>query len=77
MLWLFPTATLAFAFPLNILIVLLPPTVIFVVYVRIELEKTINWWKNVFGSPITWDSAKTTAELMELFQKQQNKKKNK
>jgi len=73
MLWLLPTATLVFAFPLNVLIVLLPPTVIFVVYVRMELERTINWWRSVFGSPTVWDSAKSTAELVELFKKQQNK----
>jgi len=75
LLLLFPVATQTFAFPLNYVVVLILPTVIFLFYVRIELERTINWWRSVFGSPTEWDSAKSVDELIQIFKKQQIKAK--
>lgn len=72
-LWLFVVTTLAIGFPLNYIIVLIPPTIIFIIFIRIQLKRTINLWRSVFGSPTVWDSAKSLDELMELFKKQQNK----
>jgi len=73
--WLFPVATLAFGFPLNVIIVLLLPTIVFVVFIRIQLERTINWWRSVFGSHRDWDSSKSISELIELFKEQQRRTK--
>jgi len=71
--WLFPAATLRFGFPLNIIILLLLPTAVFAVFVRIQLERTMNLWKSVFSSPKEWESSKSIAELIELFKKQQQR----
>jgi len=76
-LWLFPAATLAFGFPLNVIIVLLLPTIVLVIFIRIQLERTINWWRSVFGSNIEWDSSKSISELIELLKKQQRRTKGK
>jgi len=75
MVWLLPTVTLLFGFPLNLFLTLLVPASVFIAYVRIELERTINWWKSVFDSPIEWDSSKSVKELIELLKKQRNKAK--
>ena len=74
MLWLLPTATLMFGFPLNVLITLLVPVSIFAMYIRIELERTMNWWRSIFNNPLTWDSSKSLQELIELFENQEDKK---
>jgi len=73
---LFPTAMLAFAFPLNYIVLLILPSVLFVIFLRIELERTINWWRSVFDAPTEWDTSKSVDELLQLFKKQQNKTKN-
>jgi len=72
---LFPTSMLAFAFPLNYMVLLILPSVLFVIFLRIELERTINWWRSAFGAPTEWDSSKSVEELVQLFKKQQNKAK--
>jgi len=74
-LWLLVTTTIVVGFPLNIIIVLIPPTVIFAIYVRNQLERAITWWRSTFGSPIKWDSSKSISELIELFKDQQKKAK--
>lgn len=74
-LWLLVTTTIAVGFPLNIIIVLVPPTAIFAIYARNQLERTISWWKTTFGSPIKWDTSKSVSELIELFKDQQKKAK--
>jgi len=75
MLWLFPLATLAFGFPLNIIIVLVFPTAVFVIFVRIQLERTINWWRSVSSSSKEWDSSKSINEFVDLLKRQQAQRK--
>lgn len=73
--WLIPTATIMFGFPSNIVIILIVLTLPFALFARIELERSINWWKGAFGSSTQWDTSKTAQELVELFKKQQEKTK--
>jgi len=74
MYWLIPTATLVFGFPLNIAVILTVLSLFVTLFARIELERSIHWWRTVFGSPVQWDTSKTIEELVELFRKQQRKK---
>ena len=74
MFWLIPTATLVFGFPLNIAVLSIVLGLFVALFARIELERSIHWWRAVFGSPAQWDTSKTIEELVELFKKQQRKK---
>ncbi len=74
MFWLIPTMTFVFGFPLNIIITLGVLGLFLAVFVRIELERAIQWWRGAFGSPVQHDTSKTVEELVELFKKQQNRK---
>ena len=74
MYWLIPTATLMFGFPLNMVIILIVLGLFVALFARIELERSTHWWRDVFGSPVQWDTSKTLEELAELFKKQQRKK---
>jgi len=71
--WLIPTATIMFGFPLNIAIILAVMALPFALFARVELERSINWWKSAFGSSTQWDTSKTAQELVELFRKQQKR----
>lgn len=73
-LWLYPTATAKFGFPLNILAVLLLPTAVFIIFVRMQLHRTMSFWKSIHNQPKEWETSKNVAELIELFQKERNNK---
>jgi hypothetical protein len=70
-LWLFPMASLAFGFPLNVVVTLLPTAMILVVFLRVQMERKISWWRSIFGPPVEWNASKSLDELTELFKKQQ------
>ncbi|HKZ95017.1 MAG TPA: hypothetical protein VJ249_10645 [Candidatus Bathyarchaeia archaeon] len=72
--WLIPTMTLVFGFPLNIIITLTVLGLFLALFARIELERSIRWWRGAFGSPTQGDPSKALEELVELFKKQQNRK---
>jgi len=74
MYWLIPAATHVFGFPMNIAILLIVLSLFVALFARIELERSIHWWKAMFGSPVQWDTSKTLEELVELFKKQQRNK---
>jgi hypothetical protein len=71
-LWLFPMASLAFGFPLNVVVTLLLPAIILVVFLRVQMERKISWWRSIFGPPVEWNPSKSLDELTELFKKQQH-----
>jgi len=72
--WLIPTATIMLGFPLNIAMILIVLTLPFALFARIELERSIHWWRSAFGSSTQWNTSKTAEELVELFEKQQRKR---
>jgi len=73
-LWLYPTATAKFGFPLNIIVVLLLPIAVFVVFIRMQLHRTMSFWKAIHNQPKDWETSKSVTELIELFQKERNNK---
>jgi len=72
-IWLIAFLSLHVIFPFNILLGLLIPAVIFVFFLRIELERTILWWKNLQSPGKEWDISKVVEELSEVFKKKQTK----
>lgn len=61
-------------FPLSVIITLIIPIVIFLFFLRIQLERTILWWRNIHEPPKEWQTSKTMEELVELFRRQQKRK---
>jgi len=71
--WLIATLSLFVSFPFNILLGLSIPAIIFLFFLRIQLERTIHWWRNLKSPVREWDISKATKELIELLREQQKK----
>jgi len=74
-IWLFSFVTLRFGFPLNWVFGVLIPAIIFVFFLRIQLERTILWWKSIHEEPREWQTSKRVEELIELLNRRQKKQK--
>jgi hypothetical protein len=72
-IWLIAFLSLHFSFPFNLLLGLFIPAVIFVFFLRIQLERTILWWKSLQNSHNEWDISKAVEELVELTRKQRRR----
>ena len=64
------------SFPFNVLIGLLIPAFVFVAFLRIQLERTVAWWRSLQSPTKEWDISRVTAEFIEILKKQQAKKNN-
>ena len=65
-----------FPFPINLALMLIIPIVTFLVFVKITLERFINWWNAVFGkSGYEWNIDKTLQDYVNLLRKQRKEKK--
>jgi len=73
--WSIPFLSLHFSFPLNVIIAFLIPAIFFVFFLRIQLERTILWWKNIHEEPREWQTSKRVEELVELLNRQRKRKK--
>lgn len=69
--WLIALLSSFVAFPFNFLLILLIPSIIFVIFLRIIFERTAQWWRNIQAPIKEWDIAKATEELLEILKKQQ------
>lgn len=72
-LMIFSAATDILGFPLNVLIGLILPVIAFLVFLRFQLIRTINWWNSVFNSSRTWDP-KSIDEYIELVMRQRQRR---
>jgi hypothetical protein len=73
--WFLAFLSLYVAFPLNAMVWLAIPTALFVIFLRIQLERTIVWWKGLKSPMKEWDVSKTVEEFVELKRKQRNQQK--
>ena len=64
---------ISFTFPLNIILTGIIPLVIFVIFIKVMLERFINWWNAIFGKPYTWNIEKAVDEYLTLLRKQNKK----
>jgi hypothetical protein len=74
-MWFVAFLSLHFSFPLNVIIGFLVPAIPFLFFLRIELERTILWWRNIHEQPKEWQISKKVDELIDLFNRQQKGKK--
>lgn len=73
-LWFIPFLSLHFSFPMNVIIGLLVPTIPFVLFLRIELDRIILWWRSIHHEPREWQIAMRVEEFVELLHRQQKRK---
>lgn len=74
--WLVSFLSLVVSFPFNVLLGLFIPTAIFILFLRIQLERTIQWWKNLRSGSREWQVSDVAEELIELLRKQQKREGN-
>jgi len=74
-LWFIPFLSFHFDFPWNVIIGSLIPAIPFVFFLRIQLERTILWWRNIHEKPREWQISKNVEELVELLNRQQKRNK--
>ncbi|MDI6806116.1 MAG: hypothetical protein QMD20_05595 [Candidatus Bathyarchaeia archaeon] len=65
---------LLFPFPINIALASITPVAILIIFVRISLERFINWWNlNVGESSFEWNIKETMQEYLAMLkEKEQN-----
>ena len=65
---------LFFQFPINVFLVGIIPTAILIIFIRINLERFLNWWDSTFGkSRFEWDAEKIVQEYLSLLKKKEEK----
>jgi len=72
--WAFPYLSTLVGFPLNVIFGFIIPAVIFVFFLRIQIERTILWWKNIHSQQKEWEPSKRVEELISLLEKQRRRK---
>lgn len=66
-----------FQFPMNLVMTGIIPVAIFLVFVKVQLERFLNWWNLTFESkPMKRDVKKATEEYIKLLEKQKSKRRN-
>jgi len=64
----------AFPFPINLVVTSIIPVAILIVFVKIQLERFMNWWDLTFRSqPMRWDVKESVEEYVRLLQKQKRR----
>jgi len=68
---------IAFPFPINLVVASVIPIAIFVIFVKVQLERFMNWWNSVFRSkPMKWDIKEATEKYIKLLEKQDSERRN-
>jgi hypothetical protein len=73
--WLIAFLSSHVIFPLSVLAWLFIPAAFFVIFLRIQLGRTIIWWRNLKNPTKEWNVSKALEELAELRRKQEAKRK--
>jgi len=76
-IWLLVALTLFMSFPFNVLLWLSLPMIVLVLFLRIEIERTILFWRSLRSKHKDRDIAKVTKEFFLLLEKQQKRKREK
>jgi hypothetical protein len=63
-----------FRFPLNIILASIIPTTIFLIFVRISLQRFINWWNSEVASQgFKWNLEEKMQEYLAMLKKKEEK----
>ena len=61
-----------FPFPINIVLTSIIPVAVLIIFIRISLERFINWWNlNVGENSFKWDVEKTVQEYLAMLKKKE------
>jgi hypothetical protein len=63
-----------FSFPVNIVLVLIIPVAIMLVFLRVSLERFMNWWNSAMGDSFEWNIDRTMPEYLEMVKKKEERK---
>ncbi len=64
-----------FPFPINVVLIATIPITILLIFIKIILERFINWWNSVFGkSRFEWNVEKAVQEYVSLLKKKKEEK---
>jgi hypothetical protein len=65
---------LFFPFPINVVLTSSIPVAVFIIFIRINIERFINWWNaTVEKSSLEWNPEKTMQEYLSLLEKKKKK----
>jgi hypothetical protein len=65
---------LLFPFPINMVLTSIIPVAVLIIFVRISLERFINWWNlNVGESSFEWNVEKTMQEYLAMLKEKEQK----
>ena len=65
----------SFTFPMNLVLTSIIPISTFTIFIKISLDRFINWWNAIFGnSGFAWNVDETMQEYVNLLKKQEGKK---
>ena len=56
-------------FPINIVTVLIVPAMLLLMFIRISLERFLNWWALSISDSLEWNIDKTMPEYLEMLRK--------
>jgi hypothetical protein len=62
-----------FNFPLNIIVAGIIPASIFIIFVRISLERFINWWNGTIDTGLKWNIEKLVQEYVDSLKVREEK----
>ncbi len=65
---------LYFVFPINIIIAGIVPATIFLIFVRISLERFINWWNASIDTGFKWNVERMAQEYIDALKSKKEEK---
>ena len=68
---------LYFVFPINIIIAGIVPATIFLIFVRISLERFINWWNASIDTGFKWNVERMAQEYIDSLKPKKEEKEKK
>jgi len=63
-----------FVFPINIIIAGMIPATIFLIFVRISLERFINWWNGSIDTGFKWNVERMAQEYIDSLKPKEEEK---
>lgn len=73
-IWLVSFLSFNVTFPFNVLFGLSIPAIFLVIFIRVQLERAIAFWRSLKGSEKEWNVSKIVEELEELSRRQKQVK---
>lgn len=60
---------IAFSFPTNVVLAAIVPSFVLVAFLRISLERFINWWNATIDPSLEWNAEKKVQDYIDLIRR--------